>query len=332
MAANVGQTFLERPPPPGCRFSVRLLPLPRCPPPLADELLSSWLKRLARANYCTEDELCRYLGLRSGRAPETLADLAGVDVAGLCSILRLVRDDLVAMLIVEHHNFPIRCVAQEDFQHCPHCITQTPGATLRHWRYAWSVTCENCGSELTPSKTGNGQVKLIPTKLKVRAARGAEFLKSTFANRSARDARRVNFAVQIAGSLNPNVSTATLTAYCQMQRFNLLAAIGMSASQPVLKAAFVLRNDAPTIENLRRAFPYQRRLLKIVIKLSDDLNRKIPRREKSEHLTAKPRDAATTYLVSKHSLTAARQAIEEPGPNAPRHKLLSYAATILEKQ
>ena len=127
-------------------------------------------------------------------------------------------------------------------------------------------------------------------------------------------------------------STATLTSYCQMQRFNLLAAIGMSASQPVLKAAFVLRNDAPTIENLRRAFPYQRRLLKIVIKLSDDLNRKIPRREKSEHLTAKPRDAATTYLVSKHSLTAARQAIEELGPNAPRHKLLSYAATILEKQ
>ena len=185
---------------------------------------------------------------------------------------------------------------------------------------------------MTPSKTGNGQVKLIPTKLKVRAARGAEFLKSTFANRSARDARRVNFAVQIAGSLNPNVSTATLTSYCQMQRFNLLAAIGMSASQPVLKAAFVLRNDAPTIENLRRAFPYQRRLLKIVIKLSDDLNRKIPRREKSEHLTAKPRDAATTYLVSKHSLTAARQAIEELGPNAPRHKLLSYAATILEKQ
>ena len=60
----------------------------------------------------------------------------------------------------------------------------------------------------------------------------------------------MNFAVQIAGSLNPNVSTATLTSYCQMQRFNLLAAIGMSASQPVLKAAFVLRNDAPTIENL----------------------------------------------------------------------------------
>ena len=93
-----------------------------------------------------------------------------------------------------------------------------------------------------------------------------------------------------------------------------------------------LQLPSSTIENLRRAFPYQRRLLKIVIKLSDDLNRKIPRREKSEHLTAKPRDAATTYLVSKHSLTAARQAIEELGPNAPRHKLLSYAATILEKQ
>ena len=77
MAANVGQTFLERPPPPGCRFSVRLLPLPRCPPPLADELLSSWLKRLARANYCTGDE------------EMSCADISGCARAGLPKRLRI---------------------------------------------------------------------------------------------------------------------------------------------------------------------------------------------------------------------------------------------------
>ena len=58
-------------------------------------------------------------------APETLADLAGVDVAGLCSILRLVRDDLVAMLIVEHHNFPIRCISSTAL-----IVSPKQGATL----------------------------------------------------------------------------------------------------------------------------------------------------------------------------------------------------------
>lgn len=327
----MGQTFLERAAPPGGRFSVRASPLPRRPPPLADELLSSWIKRLARTNYCTEEELCRYIGLRLGRAPEALADFAGIDVARLCNILRLARDDLVAMLIVEHDNFPIPCIALEDFQHCPQCIARTPGVTLRHWRFAWSLTCEACGSELTPSCTGGGQIKPIPAKLKVRAARGAQFLKSAYGSRSARDARRVNFAVQIAGSLDPGVSKATLTSYCQMQRFNLLAAIGMSASQPLLKAALVLRNDARAAEDLHHAYPYQRRLLKIIITLSEDLYRKIPRRDRSEHRTIESHDFKPTYSVSKRSLAAAHQAIKELGPNASRHKLLRHAAAILEK-
>jgi hypothetical protein len=141
----------------------------------------------------------------------------------------------------------------------------------------------------------------------------------------------VNFAVQVAGSLNPAVNKATLTSYCQMQRFNLLTAIGMSASLPLLKAAIVLRNDARATEELHYAFPHQRRLLKIVIKLSDDLNRKIPRHEESERRTVMSRDFKPTYSVSKHTLAAARQAIKELGSNTPRHKLLSHAAAILEK-
>ena len=134
MAGNVGQTFLERAAPPGGRFSVRASPLPRRPPPLANELLSSWIKRLARTNYCTKEELCRYLGLSLDRAPEALVGFAGIDAARLCSILRLARDDLIAMLIVEHHNFPIRCVAQEDFQQFLQCFARSPGARERGYR------------------------------------------------------------------------------------------------------------------------------------------------------------------------------------------------------
>jgi len=154
---------------------------------------------------------------------------------------------------------------------------------------------------------------------------------SAYESRLARDVRRVSFAVQIASSLDPDISKATLTSYCQLRRLNLLAAIGMCASQPLLKAALALRNDARAAEDLRHAYPYQRRLLKIVIKLSDNLNRKIPRSEGSEPRRAELRAYEPTNLVSKHSLTAARQAIKELGPNAPRHKLLSHAAAILEK-
>jgi len=90
----------------------------------------------------------------------------------------------------------------------------------------------------------------------------------------------------------------------------------MSASQPLLKAALVLRNDARAVENLHHAYLYQRRLLKIIIELSYDLNRKTQRGEQSEHWPTKSHDFKFASSVSKHALTAARQAIKELCPNS----------------
>ncbi len=308
------------------------LPLPRCSPPLNDELLSSWLTRLARANHCAVEELCRYLKLRGGRAPETMAELADVDFDRLVPLLRTSRRKLVSMLLDEHDSFPIQCIARENFQHCSQCADQTPGLALRHWRFVWSLTCETCGSELVPIRRGNGEPRTISGRLKARAIRGAAFLKSANCSRSLRDARRIAFAVRMTGILVPHLRHGALISGNRYHRFTLLAAIGMCASRPLLKAAVVIRNDEIAVDQLRTAFRYQRRTLARIIKLSKLLGERIPRCEPIGQMTCKSIDAATILPVSGRHLAAARRAIEDLGPNTPRHKLLSHAAAILEGQ
>lgn len=136
------------------------------------KLLSSWINRLAHANHCAEDEFCRYIGLGPGGCPETRAELSGVNIANLCNIIRLARSDLAAKLLVEHRNFPIRCIARENFQQCPQCVARTPSVYLRHWRFAWSLTCETCGTALAPNCAKEIRPQEISAKLKVRGGRG----------------------------------------------------------------------------------------------------------------------------------------------------------------
>lgn len=85
----------------------------------------------------------------------------------------------------------VRCAGR--FPALPSMYRPNTGCHTAHWRFACSLACEACGSELTPSCTAGGQFKTIPAKLKVRAARGAQSLKSAYGNRSAMDARRVKF-------------------------------------------------------------------------------------------------------------------------------------------
>lgn len=74
----MGEARLEHSAPAHRRVRVILKPLPRRPPPARDELLSSWIARLARANHCSGEELCGYIGLRQGRVPEYVGELGYV--------------------------------------------------------------------------------------------------------------------------------------------------------------------------------------------------------------------------------------------------------------
>tara|TARA_R110002110_G_scaffold176166_3_gene380165 strand:+ start:2139 stop:2486 length:348 start_codon:yes stop_codon:yes gene_type:complete len=106
----------------------------------------------------------------------------------------------------------------------------------------------------------------------------------------------------------------------------------MSALQPLLKAAAVMRNEKIVADHLRTAFPYQRRTLATVIKLSNVLDERLPRCERSGHRTCNSIDAAPMLPISGPHFAAARWAIDDLGPNAPHHKRLSHAAAILEEQ
>ncbi|WP_299554639.1 TniQ family protein [uncultured Tateyamaria sp.] len=61
-----------------------LIPLPYRPPPVRDELLLSWIGRLARANHCSVEDLCGYLGLGQGRVAEHAGDLRAMNWDRLC--------------------------------------------------------------------------------------------------------------------------------------------------------------------------------------------------------------------------------------------------------
>lgn len=170
-----------------------LKPLPRRPPPLRDELLSSWIKRLAQANHCSVEDLCGYLGLGQDRVPERTKDLRQVNWARLCSAVLLTRDEIEAMTLPDTSHLPVQCVSSDDFQVCESCRDQTPGLVLRHWRFAWSLTCENCRLSLVAWRSSDG----LSDRLRVRAARGAAVLKTAVQANDLRRMRRVSrtFAV-----------------------------------------------------------------------------------------------------------------------------------------
>lgn len=156
------------------------------------------------------------------------------------------------------------------------------------------------------------------------------FLKSAYEGCSSHCARRVNFAVQITSVLYPCLQVSALASTNLQSRFVLLAAIGMSASQPLLKMALVIRNDEGAVDALRRAFPYHRKLVVRVFRLADVLSERIPINVASDPWGRRSSIAAPSFSTSRRHLEAAERAMAVLGPNAARHKPLSQAMAFLK--
>lgn len=111
--------------------------LPSRPPPHCDELLSSWIARLAQANHCSIEELSGYLGLQRGGVPERESDLEHVCMGRLCAAVGRNRTEIAAMTLPNLRARSIKYLAMYDFQNCQYCQEQAPDLVLRHWRFAW---------------------------------------------------------------------------------------------------------------------------------------------------------------------------------------------------
>ncbi len=305
-------------------------PLPRRPAPYPDELLSSWIARLANANFCSVSELCRYLGIGQERPPETQSDLAGVDIDGFCATLRLPPLQLGSMLLQRRVEFPVECISWSDFQHCPACTHKVSGISLRHWRYAWSLQCEVCGSELSPVRRDPATHVHLPTRLRTRAKEGAKWLRLANRHRDRHAGRRMDLTLQASGVLAPELRHGALFSQNRIDRFKALAAINLGMTRPLLAVALLMKND-PTVERkLRAAFPHRRKLVDRLASLAGKLrilsvwsgdNLKGQLKRHPAYISASPQPE---YLA------AAKLAIIQLGANADRSELLKYAESILQ--
>lgn len=301
-------------------------PLPFRPPPARDELLSSWIGRLAIANHCSVEELCGYLGLGRGRAPECANDLRAVNWARLCGAVQRSPDEIAAMCFPEATHHSLHIVSRYDFQHCWACVEKTPDLVLRHWRFAWSLTCEICGQSLAAKHPAEA----VSDRLLARAARGAQVLETAVASKDLRRLRRVDLTLHLMAVLKIG-NLGALTSGNERERLMVLAAVGVSVTRPILGVAIILRVNERMVLELRRAFPQHRRLIERVRGLSRDLDQRLPGRRETEHPTGQKTHETSRASASERALQAARQAISELGPDAKREALLTRADAIWKR-
>ncbi|RMC30785.1 TniQ family protein [Paracoccus alkanivorans] len=305
------------------RVRVTLKPLPCRPSPERDELLSSWIGRLAKANHCSAEELCGYLGLGQGRVPEFASDLRVVNWVQLCAALQWSPDEVAAMTLPDAVHYAVRYMSLHDFQYCPGCVEQTPGIVLRHWRFAWSLICETCGRTLAARRRSEA----VSDRLLARGARGAKILKTAVASNDLKRLRRMDLTLYVVSMLGVGHSASAISAN-ERERLIALAAVGIGMTRPLLGVALILRGNDRVVRELRRVFPRHRKVIERVRGLSQDLDRRLPGRREAEHTPKKETYEASRPGGSESALKAARQAISELGPDANRQALLVRADAI----
>lgn len=284
-------------------------PLPFRPLPARDELLTSWIGRLAKANHCSVEELCGYLGLERGRVPECAGDLLAANWARLCGAVQRSRDEIVSMSLPDTIHHDVQYVSRHDFQYCPGCVAKSPDLVLCHWRLAWSLTCETCGQTLAAKYPAND----VSGRLRARAARGAEVLKTAAATKDPRRLRRISLTLHVMSVLKIG-HPWSLTSGSEGERLLALAAVVISTNRPLLGVAIILRGNDWGARELRRAFPQHRRLIKRVCGLSRDLDQRLPGRRETEHPTGQKTHGTSRASASESALQAARQAISSLDP------------------
>jgi hypothetical protein len=131
----------------------RALPVVARPQP--DELLSSWLSRIATDYYISSRQLLKHMGLAAPsvqRLDLTLTLAQAIVVAGF------VRLEPTAILAMTHAGVPADCLRlirlTRPLQVCRRCgidhkRNETSGAVLKSWMQGWRINCRACGSLLT---------------------------------------------------------------------------------------------------------------------------------------------------------------------------------------
>jgi hypothetical protein len=129
--------------------------LPLVTPPRGDELLSSWLTRIAQDYYVTPRGLLTHMGLSSPSVERLDLTLTFTQAMTMSGFVRLPPDAIVAMT---HATLPSDCQSLVRVKHlqqsCRRCGSQfkrdgAAGAVLKSWVQGWRITCRSCGDAIS---------------------------------------------------------------------------------------------------------------------------------------------------------------------------------------
>lgn len=301
-------------------------PLPCRPTPFEDELLSSWIMRLAQANHCTFKELKGYLGFEKGAIPATVDELNQWNLHRLSLLVQHPADKIAAMTLPYGKRFNVQFVSDHDFQKCAGCTLRTPGLILRHWRFAWSTICERCGEDLVG--LDSKKVESVPEKFTRRVNRGAAVLRSAFLDDDWLLCRRIGRAFYMMRKPELAQFTSVISDN-RFERFTVLAAVGMCLSSSSLKVIRGNSTKVIPVRHLRRVFLNHREIITQIALLSDISDNSPPQCFAAGNISQKRTKTKPTKKVATPALISARQAIEELGVTASQHELLARAEAIL---
>jgi len=243
---------------------VKPRPLPKTVAPIPDELLSSWLSRLAAANYCDDAELLAHLKIDIAHGTALDFSVDAVAVEKIANAARVDPDVVRSLTFPAMTPREASLTAQMPFQHCLQCSRE--GLLLRHWRRAWAFDCQVCRTRLVQTLGQPGEEQ-ISEKLIYRARCGAGMLEHAARSRGPKQLRRAMRAVTFAMSLKTfrgDPSFALQNPRSEVRLF-CLAAIAATRSHPLAKAAVVSHSiDDYARVALLRAFEKEPRLLAAV--------------------------------------------------------------------
>ena len=245
-------------------------PLPKTVTPLADELLSGWLTRLAVTNHCEVDELLAHIGIETRQVAMMDFDVeVDATTAEKISIAaRVAAETVQSLTFGTMTQTEALMTAQVAFQSCPDCSRR--GIALKQWRKLWAFDCQICGTRLLSILIKPDRSR-ISEKLVRRARSGAGLIKSAVASNCTKKLRRAMRAATYAKALK---SVRADTAFALQSpspdvRLFCLAAIAAAQSRPLVKAAlFSTGLDGSARIALLRAFEEEPRLLAAVDRIA----------------------------------------------------------------
>jgi len=309
-----------------------LRPFPKTIPPLPDELLSSWVGRLASANYCDVRELLQHVGIPDVSNSALDQDLPIVWAKTLALVGRIQTKHIREMALYKPADNTTPFIAMQPFQYCPACRVSpgVEGFELRHWRFAWSLYYNRCDGQLMPLYLGRAVKEPVTKKLIQKAGQGAKVLARAAQTNNTKGLRRVQIALRFSASyLCIHSPASVLFSGNYYDRLFCLAAISKAQNYPLAKAAWMIANSSfTTRKRIYRNFENKRlrrqKFFNLGSKAEKFVNSKTFGARHLEDLSSIPISRSKTKYDR-----ASLQAIAELGPGTDRKKLLRRADEIL---